>query len=80
MEINTGKIQVMSNVKCTSRLVFFNNSEEIKEVNTFKYLGFIIDDKGSKKGIISRIEQTTSVLKKLSAIWNDRIIILKSKI
>ena len=56
------------------------NGEEINEFNTFKYLGSIIDDKGSKKEIISRMVLTTSVFTKLCVICNDRNIMLKSKI
>ena len=61
-------------------MVFFYNGEEIKDVNIFKYIGYIIDDKGSKKIIISRMEQTIQVLTKLGVIWNDIIIMLKSNI
>ena len=79
MEINTWKTQVMTNCEeqFTTRIL---HGEEIKDVKTFKYLGSILDDKGSKKEIISRIAQTTSVLTKLSVIWNGRNIMLKSKI
>ena len=46
----------------------FLHGEEIKECTPFKYLGSIIDGKGSKNEIISRIAQTTSVLTKLNVI------------
>ena len=80
MEINKGKTQVMTNYKGHFTTGIFLHGEEIKEVKTFKYLDSIIDDKGSNKEIISRIGQTTSVLTNLSVIWNDRNLMLKSKI
>ena len=80
MEINTDKTQVMTNCDGHFTTGIFLNGEKIIEVTIFKYLGSIIDDKGSKKDIISRIAQTTPVLTKISVIWNDRNIMLKSKI
>ena len=80
MEIDTGKIQVMTNCGGHFTNGILLHGEEIKEVNTFKYIGSIIDDKGSNKRIISKIAHTTSVLTKLSVIWNDRNLMLKSNI
>ena len=48
MDINTGKTQVMKNYEGHFKTGIFLNGEEIKEVNTFKYLGSIIDDKFSR--------------------------------
>ena len=76
MEINTVKTQVITNYKGHFTTGIFVNGEEIKEVITFKYLCSIIYDKGSKKEIISRIGQITSVLTKLSVIRNNRNIML----
>ena len=80
MEINTNKTQIMTN--CEGH---FNNSislhgELIESVDTFKYLGSILDDNGSTKEILSRIAQTTASLTKLNPIWNDRNLTLISKI
>ena len=80
MEINTNKTQIMKN--CEGH---FNNSislhgEIIESVDTFKYLGSILDDNGSTKEILSRIAQTTASLTKLIPIWNDRNLTLNSKI
>ena len=65
MEINTNKTTIMTN--CEGH---FNNSislhgEIIESVDTFKYLGSILDDNGSTKEILSRIAQTTASLTKL---------------
>ena len=70
----------MTNFKGHFTTSIFLHAEEIKEVNTFKYLGSIIYGKDSKKASISRIAQTISVLTKLIMICNNRNIMLKYKI
>ena len=49
-------------------------------VTSFKYLGSVITDEGSKLEILSRIAQTTAALTRLKPVWNDRSISLSSKI
>ena len=55
MEINATKIQTMTNSegKFTSEIKI--NNEQLKIVDSFKYLGAIIDDKGSN----TKIKSTT---------------------
>ena len=48
--------------------------------DSFRYLGSVITDEGSKPEILSRIEQTTVALTRLKPVWNDRSISLSSKI
>ena len=43
-------------------------------VTSFKYLGSVITDEGSKPEILSRIAQTTAALTKLKPVWNGRSI------
>ena len=52
----------------------------MKTVTSFKYLGSVITDEGSKPEMLSRIAQTTAALTKLKPVWNDRSISLSSKI
>ena len=54
--------------------------EKIETVTSFKYLGSVITDEGSKPEILSRIAQTTAALTRLKPVWNDRGISLRSKI
>ena len=80
MEINTNKTKIMKN--CEGH---FNNSislhgEVIESVDTFKYLGSILDDNGLTKEILSRISQMTASLTNLNPIWNNRNLTLNSKI
>ena len=52
----------------------------MRAVSSFKYLGSVIIDEGSKSKILSRIAQTTAALTRLKPVWNDRSISLSSKI
>ena len=79
MEINTNKTKIMTH--CEG---YFNNSislhgEIIESVDTFKFLGTILDDNDTKEEILSRIAHTTASLTKLNPIWNDRNVTLNSK-
>ena len=56
------------------------NGQKLETVTSFKYLGSVITDKGSKSEILSRIAQTTAALTRLKPVWNDRSISLSSKI
>ena len=44
----------------------------LEKVTSFKYLGSVITDEGSKPEILSRIAQTTAALTRLKPVWNDR--------
>ena len=48
-------------------------STAYKTVTSFKYLGSVIPDEGSKPQILSRIAQTTAALTRLKPVWNDRV-------
>ena len=48
------------------------NGEKLDEVDSFKYLGAVITDQGSKPEVLSRIAQTTAALVRLKTIWNDK--------
>ena len=56
------------------------NGQKLKTVTSFKYLGSVITDEGSKPEILSRIEQTTAALTRLKPVWSDKSISLSSKI
>ena len=56
------------------------NGQKLETVTSFKYLGSVKTDEGSKPEILSRIAQTTAALTRLKAVWNDRSISLSSKI
>ena len=56
------------------------NGEKLDEVDSFKYLGAVVTDQGSKPEVLSRIAQTTAALAWLKTIWSDKHISLSSKI
>ena len=72
MEINSTKTQIMNNSegKFTSEIKI--NNDTLTIVDKCKYLGAIIDDKGSKSEIIARTGQTITALSKLNVIWYDK--------
>ena len=56
------------------------NGQKLETVTSFKYLGSVITDEGSKPKILSGTVQTTAALTRLKPVWNDRSISLSSKI
>ena len=54
--------------------------QNLETVDSFKYLGAIVSEEGSKPEIMSRIAQTTASLKRLKTIWRDRNLALSIKI
>ena len=53
---------------------------ELGTVTSFKYLGAVVSDDGSKPEVLSRIAQSTAALTKLEPIWRDNNISLGSKV
>ena len=56
------------------------DNKKLETVRSFKYLGAIVADEGSKPEVLSRIAQTTAAVTKLKVIWNDKNITISSKI
>ena len=56
------------------------NGQKLETVTSFKYLGSVITDEGSKLEILSRIAQTTAALTRLKPVWIDKSISPSSKI
>ena len=47
--------------------------QKLETVTSFKYLGSVITDEGSKPEILSRISQTTAALTRLKPVWVDKV-------
>ena len=45
------------------------NGRKLETVPSFKYLGSVITDEGSKPEILSRIAQTTAALTRMKPVW-----------
>ena len=56
------------------------NGQKLETVTSFKYLGSVITDEGSKPEILSRIAQGTAALTRLKPVLIDKSISLSSKI
>ena len=80
MEINAEKTKQMTNNTSGIKTEIKINGQKLETVTSFKYLGSVITDEGSKPEILSRVAQTTAVLTRLKPVWNDRSISLSSKI
>ena len=80
MEISAEKIKMMTNNTSGINTEIKVNGQKLETVTSFKYLGSVITDEGSKPEIRSRIAQTTAALTRLKPVWNDRSIFLSSKI
>ena len=80
MEISAEKTNLMTNKTSGINKEIKVNGQKLETVTSFKFLGSIITDEGSKPEILSRIAQTTAALTSLKPVWNDRSISLSSKI
>ena len=80
MEISAEKTKLMTNNAKGISLDVRIGGQKLETVQSFKYLGSVVTDEGSKQEIMSRIAQTIGALTKLKAIWKDKNIALSSKI
>ena len=80
MEISAEKTKLMTNSTQGIQTDIRANSQKLDTVNSFKYLGALISDEGSKPEVLSRIAQASAALSRLKIIWNDSNISIKSKI
>ena len=60
MEISAEKIKLMTNNTIGINTETKVNGQKLQTVTSFKYLGLVITDEGSKPEILSRIAQTTN--------------------
>ena len=80
MEISAEKTKLMTNNTNGINTEIKVNGQKLETVTSFKYLGSLITDEGSKPEILSRIAQATAALTKLKPVWIDKSISLSSKI
>ena len=80
MEISAEKTKLMTNYTSGINTEIKVNGQKLETVTSFKYLGSVITDEGSKPEILSRTAQTTAALTRLKPVRNDRSISLSSKI
>ena len=74
MEISAEKNKLMTNNTSGINTEIKVNRQRLKTVTSFKYLGSVITDEGSKPEILSRISQTTAAFTRFKQVWNTRSI------
>ena len=80
MEISAEKTKLMTNNTSGINTEIKVNGQNLETVTSFKYLGSVITDEGSKPELLCRIAQATAALTRLKPVWIDRSISLSSKI
>ena len=80
MEISTEKTKLMTNSANDIKREMKVKGQKLGTVTSFKYLGAVVSDDGSKPEVLSRVAQTTAALTKLKLIWRDNNISLGSKV
>ena len=71
MEISAEKTKLITNNTSGINTEIKVNGQKLEIVTSFKYLGSVITDEGSKPEILTRIAQTTAALPRLKPVWND---------
>ena len=79
MEISAEKTKLMTNNTSGINTEIKVNGQKLETATSFKYLGSVITDEGSKPEILSTIAQTTAALTKLKPVWIDKSISLSAK-
>ena len=80
MKISAEKTKLMTNNTSGINTEIKVNGQKLETVTSFKYLGSVIIDEGSKPEILSRIAQATAALSRLKPVWIDKSISLSPKI
>ena len=76
MEISAEKTKLMTNSANGIQREIKVKGQKLGTVTSFKYLGTVVSDDGSKPEVLSRNEQATAALTKLKPIWRDNNIII----
>ena len=73
MEISAEKTKLMTNNTSGVNTKIKVNGQKLETVTSFKYLGSVITDEGSKHEVLSRIAQATAALTRLKPTWTDGV-------
>ena len=80
MELSAEKTKLMTNSAIGIQREIKVKGQKLGTVTSFKYLGAVVSDDGSKPEVLPRIAQATAALTKLKPIWRDNNIYLGSKV
>ena len=71
MEISAEKTKLMINKTSGINTEIKINGQKLETVTSFKYLGSVITNEGSRPELLSRVAQTTAALTRLKPVLND---------
>ena len=71
IEISAEKTKMTNNTSGINTDIKING-QKLETVTSFKYLGSVITDEGSKPEILPRIAQTTAALTRLKPVWSGQ--------
>ena len=77
MEISAEKTKLMTNSPKGIQREIKVKGQKLGTVTSYKYLGAVVTDDGSKPELLSRIAQATAALTKLKTIWRSNNISLR---
>ena len=80
MEISAEKTKLMTNSANGIQKEIKVKGQKLGTVTSFKYLGAVVSDDGSKPEVLLRIALATTAFTKLKTIWRDNNISLGSKV
>ena len=80
MEMSAEKTKLMTDNTSGINTEIKVNGQKLETVTSFKYLGSVITDEGSKPELLCRTAHATAALTRLKPIWIDKSISLSSKI
>ena len=80
MEISAEKTKLTTNCASGIQREMKIKEQELGTVTSFKYLGAVVSDDGSKPEVVSRIAGATAALTKLKRVWRDNNISRGSKV
>ena len=79
MEISAEKTKLMTNSANGIQREIKVKGQKLATVTSFKYLGAVVSDDGSKPEVLSRIAQATTALTKLKPILRDKTYLLDQR-
>ena len=80
MDISAEKNKLMTNCVIGIQREIKVKRQKLGTITSFKYLGAVVSDVGSKPEVLSRIAQATAAFTKLKPTWRDNNISLGSKV
>ena len=80
MQISAEKTKLMTNSANGIQREIKVKGQKLGAETSFKYLGAVVSDDGSKLEILSRHAQATAALTKLKPIWRDKNLSLGPKV